>query len=233
MEMHLREEGPLKTWQRFGGVISSPGQTLADITAHPSWVKMLLLVSGLGFLFTLVTLPKLKEFAFYTIQQQLEKMPQLAGTEDVMMTTIIAGALFGAFLAPALLCLLTAVFLKLFNLFAGERVRFGSFYAVAVHAYIPLLIATAITSAMILFTPATNYSEVSTSLYLLFPPGSTGFWPALARYADPFYLWTVYLTALGAACATRSSLRPWIIYLLTLFAAAAVVFAFLGRTAGM
>jgi hypothetical protein len=69
-----------------------------------------------------------------------------------------------------------------------------------------------VAAIMIIISPATHLEEVSTSLYLLFPPGSKGFAATLARQVDPFYLWGLVLMALGSSVISRTRFTSYVGY---------------------
>jgi hypothetical protein len=103
----------------------------------------------------------------------------------MILNAAVVAALVGSLVMPGIMCLLYAGLLKLFNLFAGEPAQFRQFFAVTVYSYFPILLGAVVAAIMIIISPATHLEEVSTSLYLLFPPGSKGFAATLARQVDP------------------------------------------------
>ncbi|MDI9467175.1 MAG: hypothetical protein QM343_04770, partial [Bacillota bacterium] len=86
-----------------------------------------------------------------------------------------------------------------------------------------------IATIMILMSPATHLEEVSTSLYLLFPPGSKGFAANIARQIDPFFLWSLVLMALGSSVISRARFKSYAIFLGVLWLLFAVGSAMLGQ----
>jgi len=181
----------------------------------------------------LASLPKLKEFTLYTLELQAQTMPELADAAamDIAVSGLVIFALIAGLFSPAIMCLLYAGLLKLFNLFAGEPAPFRQFFAITVYSYFPIIFAAVIATIMILMSPATHLEEVSTSLYLLFPPppGSTGFAANFARQIDPFLLWSLVLMALGSSVISRAQFKSYAIFLGVLWLLFAVGSAMLGQ----
>ena len=207
----------MSAWQRITGVLFNGSRdTFAVIGEQPRWVPPLIIVSVVSFLCTLATLPKLKEYTAYTLELQAQAAPEIANAAatDMIVNAAVIAALVGSLVMPAILCLLYAGLLKLFNLFAGEPAQFRQFFAVAVYSYFPILLGAVVASIMVIISPASHLEEVSTSLYLLFPPGSKGFAASLARQVDPFYLWSLVLMALGSSVISRARFKSYAIYIL-------------------
>jgi hypothetical protein len=207
----------LSVWQRITGVLfNGPRDTFAVIGEQPRWIPPLIIVSLVSFLCTLATIPKLKEYTAYTIELQAQAAPEIANAAatDMIVNAAVIAALIGSLVMPAILCLLYAGLLKLFNLLAGEPAQFRQFFAVTVYSYFPILLGAVVASIMVIISPASHLEEVSTSLYLLFPPGSKGFAATLARQVDPFYLWGLVLMALGSSVISRARFTSYVIYIL-------------------
>lgn len=201
--------------QRITGVLfNDPRDTFAVIGEQPRWIPPLIIVSLVSFLSTLATISKLKEFTAYTLELQAQAAPEIANAAatDMILNAAVVAALVGSLVMPGIMCLLYAGLLKLFNLFAGEPAQFRQFFAVTVYSYFPILLGAVVAAIMIIISPATHLEEVSTSLYLLFPPGSKGFAATLARQVDPFYLWGLVLMALGSSVISRTRFTSYVGY---------------------
>jgi hypothetical protein len=206
--------------QRITGVLLNPTTVFEDIAERPSWLPALILISIINLIATLINLPKLKEFIIITLQQQAHSNPALSSpaTQDMAVNAGVISAVVGGALGPIIMCLIFAGLLKLCNIFAGETTPYKRFFAITVYAYMPLIIATIIGTVMIALSPASNLMEISTGLYLLFPPGTKGFLANLARQIDPFYIWSVFLIALGGATMAKSKIKPFAIFMFTIWA---------------
>jgi hypothetical protein len=232
MNLSLEPQEQTIVGRRIMGVLfNGPQAALADIGRQPRWLPPLVIVSIISFLCSLVSIPKLKEFTLYTLELQAQTMPELADAAamDIAVSGLVIFALIGGLFSPAIMCLLYAGLLKLFNLFAGEPAPFRQFFAVTVYSYFPIIFGTVIATIMILMSPATHLEEVSTSLYLLFPPGSKGFAANIARQIDPFFLWSLVLMALGSSVISRARFKSYAIFLGVLWLLFAVGSAMLGQ----
>jgi hypothetical protein len=233
MNLSLEPQEQTTVGRRIMGVLFySPQAAFEDIGRQPRWLPPLAIVSITSFLCSLASLPKLKEFTLYTLELQAQTMPELADAAamDIAVSGLVIFALIAGLFSPAIMCLLYAGLLKLFNLFAGEPAPFRQFFAITVYSYFPIIFAAVIATIMILMSPATHLEEVSTSLYLLFPPpGSTGFAANFARQIDPFLLWSLVLMALGSSVISRAQFKSYAIFLGVLWLLFAVGSAMLGQ----
>jgi hypothetical protein len=232
MNLSLEPQEQTTVGRRIMGVLFySPQATFADIGRQPRWLLPLAIVSITSFLCSLASFPKLKEFTLYTLELQAQTMPELADAAamDIAVSGLVIFALIAGLFSPAIMCLLYAGLLKLFNLFAGEPAPFRQFFAITVYSYFPIIFAAVIATIMILMSPATHLEEVSTSLYLLFPPGSKGFAANIARQIDPFFLWSLVLMALGSSVISRARFKSYAIFLGVLWLLFAVGSAMLGQ----
>jgi hypothetical protein len=217
--------------QRITGVLVSPITVFEEIAERPSWLPALILISIINLIATLISLPKLKEFIIITMQIQAQSNPALStpAAQDMAINAGIISAVVGGVIGPIIMCLIFAGLLKLCNMFAGEPTPYKRFFAVSVYAYMPLIIATIISTIMVVLTPASNMLEISTGLYLLFPPGTKGFAADIARKIDPFYLWSIFLIALGGATMAKSKIKPFAIFMFAIWAVFAVGSALLSK----
>ena len=232
MNLSLEPQEQTTVGRRIMGVLFySPQAAFEDIGRQPRWLPPLVIVSIISFLCSLVSIPKLKEFTLYTLELQAQTMPELADAAamDIAVSGLVIFALIAGLFSPAIMCLLYAGLLKLFNLFAGEPAPFRQFFAITVYSYFPIIFAAVIATIMILMSPATHLEEVSTSLYLLFPPGSKGFAANIARQIDPFFLWSLVLMALGSSVISRARFKSYAIFLGVLWLLFAVGSAMLGQ----
>lgn len=216
--------------QRITGVLyNDPRGTFTDIGRHSGWLPPLAIICTVSILSTAAILPRLQEYIKHALELQAQAAPEMANAaaSGIAIKAAIGGTLVGSLLSPIIMCLLLAGLLKLCNIFAGEPTPYRQFFAVTVYSYFPILIAGIIASIMIFISPAEHMEEVSTSLYLLFPPGSKGFAANLARQIDPFYLWSLALMALGSSVISRARFRSYAIFVGLLWAIFAVGYAFL------
>lgn len=232
MNIPLEPQEQMTVGKRISGVLfNDPQAAFADIGEQTRWLPPLLIISAVNFLCTAAAIPKIKEFAIYTFEQQAQAAPEMAAaaTADMVVNAAVIGALLAGLFSPVIMCLLFAGLLKLFNLFSGEPTQFRRFFAITVYSYFPILIGTVISTGLIMVSPATHLEEVSTSLYLLFPPGSKGFAASLARQVDPFYLWSLILMALGSSVISRTRFRAYAVYVLVIWLLFAVGSALLTK----
>ena len=218
MNINSETQVKLNFFQRITGTFLSPRAVFEDAVSRTSWLPLLVLMCIISLGFSLLTISKVQEFFQINMQTQMQTVPGSPDLTAMMLNTMTITSVVGAALSPIIFCLLAAVLLKLCNAFVGEKTPYRQFFAVSVYAYLPMLIASVLTSIIISLTPAANFAEVSTGLYLFFPPGSTGFAASLARKIDPFYLWSIFLLALGGAVLSQAKVKSYAIFMFSIWA---------------
>ncbi len=232
MNVDLEAPVSMSFFQRIIGTFLSPRAVFEDVARTPTWLPVLIFICISNLVFSLLTISKMKDFLQITMQAQMQTAPGSADFMAMAVKTATISTIAGAALSAVIFCLFVAGLLKLCNMFSGEPTPYRQFFAVSVYAYLPMLIASVLGCILVTLTPAANLKEVSTSLYLLFPPGSTGFAASLARQIDPFYLWTILLTSMGGAIISRGKLKTFAMFMFGLWAILSVASAFLTQMGG-
>lgn len=196
-------KGNLNLWRRISGVLwGGPRKTFEDIVARPGVVAMAALLLFLNFILVLPQIPKLKEYSLWLIQNNPATSEMAAQQISVGVTATVVAIVVGLVLGPLIMWLIMAGLLKLFNAFTGEKASFGTLFAVAVYAYLPLMLAMIIRSILYMNSPAQDYHKISTGLTLLFP-GVEGKLYNIIAQIDPFSIWGLVLLAVGSSVAMR------------------------------
>ncbi|MBE0467107.1 MAG: YIP1 family protein, partial [Candidatus Desulforudis sp.] len=230
-ETVIQEERRLSTVQRLMGVVFSPGETFRDIVARPYSLAAALVAVAVSLVATVLILPKLQVFTAWQFKQMPAGMmspEELAAIQEYGAMAVAGGAIAVAIVGPVLIWLVCGLVLKLYNMFAGNQTSFRQFFAVAVYAYVPVLLGGLVYAVMIMFSRAENLPYVTTSLAALFPGMEYGFTYALLAQVNPFTLWAIALVGMGGAQAMQVSSRSTIGYLLALWVLYAVVAAWYG-----
>jgi hypothetical protein len=223
-------------WQRFLGIITRPGATLAAVVEKPAilWPALVISLVNLGLF--IVTAPKFKEFMLW----QFENMPQQLPAEEMarMKSLMSGGAVIGAGVSmvvmPFVIWLVLALLFKFLNLFIGNEAPMKKLYAVAVISGVPAVLGTALRSVLVLLSPAENYAAVTTSAAAALPKGAAGPLFAVMSAVDPFIIWSLALMALGGAMVLKTSVRKtgiMVFVIWVLLAAVSVVGALLNPQA--
>ncbi|MGI5880313.1 MAG: YIP1 family protein [Syntrophomonadaceae bacterium] len=222
MELELNTD-TLSLGQRLSRVFTSPSSVFMDLEDNSYWLATLLIIIGVSLAATLPLLSKIKEYGLITMQK-IPDNPSLSNPETLNMVSllIVITALISAVLIPVIFPLIMALLLKMYNGFIEYKVPYRKLFAVCVYAYLPMLLSTVIGLGLGLMTPVESFSNVSTSLNLLFPPDSHSFLALLAGQINPFMLWSLYLAALGGAIMMKCNIRQvgtylfvvWLVYAL-------------------
>lgn len=222
MELELNTN-TLSLGQRLSRIFTNPSSVFMELERNHTWFAALLIISSISLVAALPLLSKIKEYSIIKLQQ-IPDNPALSNPEaiNIVGTTAVIATIVGALLTPLLFAMIVALLLKLYNAFAGDKVQYRKLFSVCVYAYLPLLLSSLIGLVIGLTTPVENFSNVSTSLNLLFPPDTYTFPAMLAAQINPFMLWSLYLTALGGAIVMKSEFKKvgiyvflvWLIYAL-------------------
>ncbi|MBU4533700.1 MAG: YIP1 family protein [Firmicutes bacterium] len=218
----------LSMGQRLVGVLTKPGETFTDIMQKPRFWGALGVLCGVALLSVVMVLSKLQAFMLL----QLDGLPPVsaqeqATMENMVMTMGAVSGLVGAVVGVVFMCLVGAVILKLVNLFTGERAPFGTFFAVAVFAYVPLVLSALLHSLLRMASPAADFPYITTSLAVLLPKGEMGTNFFLLSQIEPFTIWSLVLLCIGGAVAMKTGLRAVALPLFSLWLLFVVGYAFL------
>lgn len=197
----------LSTWRRLWGVLVAPRATFEDIVARGGFWPGAGVIYTASLLAALSTLPKLRAFALWQLQQGPNALPpeQLAAVRAFATTAALVELIFGALIVPTVIWLFGAGLLKTFNRRSDEPMPFAKLAAVSVFAYVPMLLGDLVRAALIAANPFQRLGSIGTSLGALLP-GRTGVaWLDLVlAQVDPFTLWALGLFSLGGALALRT-----------------------------
>lgn len=195
------------TWRRLWGVLAVPRRTFEDIVARGGFWPAAAVIYVLSLLAALSTLPKLRAFALWRLQQGPNALPpeQLAAVRGFATTAALVELIVGALVVPTVLWLFGAGILKILNRRSGEPVPFAKLAAVSAFAYVPMLLGDFVRAALIAASPFQRLGSIGTSLGALLPGHSGIAWldHALAQ-VDPFTLWALGLFSIGGAVVLRT-----------------------------
>jgi len=198
----------LPTWRRLWGVLASPRTAFEDIAAgNGGFWPAAGVVYIVGLLAALSTLPKLRAFALWQLQQGPNALPpeQLEAVRTFATTAALVELIFGALIVPTVIWLFGAGLLKIISRRGGEPVPFARLAAVGVYAYVPVLLGDIIRAAIIAANPFQRLGSIDTSLGALLSVRTGVAWLDLAlAHVDPFALWALALFSLGGALALRT-----------------------------
>lgn len=221
----VAESKAMGLWQRIGGVFwSGPKAAFEDIVASPNAFGLVVLLLALNLALVIPLLSKIKEYTIWTMQNSPGALDLPAAAMDTVTTWAVVLSLSGAVAGPPLMWLVIAGILKLFNSFSGERTPFRCLFAVTAYAYLPVMLATAIKTVLIMATPAHNYARVSTSLALLLPGDKIDRLYLILSQVDPFVIWSLALLVVGGSVAMKTAYKStavfigvlWLVYVLAL-----------------
>lgn len=207
MDENIKE---LNLWQRLIGVIANPVKTLAVVAEKPKILWPAVVISLFNLVFFLITSPKMQKYMLIVYdkmpKQQLNAQ-QLAAMKSYMTGSAIYVSGITILLMPWIIWLVYTLLFKFFNLFVGNDAPFKNLYAVSVLSSVPTVLATALRSIMVAFSPAESYASVTTSAAVVLPKGTTGYLFAFLSTIDPFYIWSLVLLAIGGAYVLKTDTK--------------------------
>ena len=207
--------GPVHSWARLLGVLTSPTATFRSIAARPTWAVALVVFPLASIASTAVLVPRLDRQQLR--QQAREHIEERSGgaadeemiayTERVGIGCVAASAVGG----PLVICFLLAALFLAFNLVGGE-IAYRTSLAVTVHALMPLTLRSLLAIPVGLGRGSLAFEEVQwgggllpSNLSVLAPEDAGPRLLALLSSFDLFTLWTLALLILGYHVAARVS----------------------------
>jgi hypothetical protein len=204
------------------GVIVSPKETLERVNENPRIWGYLIPITLIQLIITAVGLPKLISFAILTAQEA----PSFSQSLIPMMKTItIVSVLIATLLTPALVALISTVFIKIVTVISKETGNFKNLYCMNILAYVPMLIAAVLTGVIMLFTETQNIKDISTSLTLILSSStdvkSTIY--KLCSCINFFYIWSAILSAIGTSIVFKMRMKKAAIIVFAIYIVGVVV----------
>lgn len=205
------EQQNLTLWQRLGGVVASPGATMAVVAQKPTIIWPMVTVALANLAVFMITIPKVMEFfliSYDKLPKQQYSPEELAAVKSYMtgdIAVILAGA--AVVLTPLLTWLVYTVIFKVVNLFVGQEAPFKSLYAVSILASVPSIFGSLLRSALVAVSPGKDYAVITTSLAVLLPKGEQGPLFACLSNIDPFQIWSLVVLTIGAAAVMKINVR--------------------------
>jgi hypothetical protein len=214
---------------RFIGIITAPRATYEAVVARPTWLGMLALTALVsaallgGFLFTeagqraWLDAAASGPFAGEISDEQYAAMEKMAAYVGY---GAIGQAIVGM---PLVMLLISGVVFAVFSAFGGDA-RFKQVFAVVVHSFAVLTLGS-------LFTVPMNYLRGTltsqTSIGVLLPMiDDTSFLGRLLGMVDLFWVWWVFVLAIGLAVLYRRRTQPIATTLFAIYACIALGIAF-------
>ncbi|HXG59463.1 MAG TPA: Yip1 family protein [Thermoanaerobaculia bacterium] len=222
--MSMTDAGPLQpspasepkpsALRRFGGVLTSPGETFESIARRPDVLVPLLLILGLSFV-TGIIVARTVDFTAVA-REAMEANPQAAGLppEQAERSLRFMANLWKvlAYASPLFSLIMFAVIAGVlsiaFRLFGGEG-TYKQAFSVTLYSWLPMLIkgiiATAVFSSRRSVTMAELQNPVRSNLAFLVDFDTRPVAFAILSSVDVFTIWTLVLFVIGFAAISKCS----------------------------
>jgi hypothetical protein len=230
------EPAKIGAFGRITGVLFSPGATFEDIARKASWLvpMVILVILNLG-----VTALVVKKLDWATmIRNQIESSSASSQlTEEQKEQRVAVGAKFAPYIAwvggvlgiPIFALIATLAYWLGFNLLKGAGLKFGTAFAIVVHAIVPTMLAFILTGIILYLKPADEINPdpsrmAATSLAAFLPSTAPKWLVSLGGSLDIFWFWCLALLSIGFAAANPKKITKggafgvvvgmWIVWLL-------------------
>ncbi len=200
------------SWRRIPGALIDPVNTFAKIAERPTWVLALVVLIAVGIGLNLVLAPKLDYGA--AVRQAIEARG-VSINEEQIDTQVQVMERFGWLIGllgvvvfqPVGFALIALVFWMAFKIL-GSEMQYRPSLGVTVHAMLPLVIATLVTTALVFGRETVTVTElqdgvVKSNLSFLAGEDASATVKAALRGIDFFKLWSLGLLVIGYRAATR------------------------------
>ncbi len=202
-------EKNLSIGQKIAGVIVSPGETMAHITARPTfWFPVLLIALG-QFILLLARFPLYMQTVREEVALALQQVEGLQLTEAAVEQYVNFGAYFGLAAAPVSSMIswmvITLGFFLLLKLFKGEG-SFKQYLAVTGYAYIIMGLNILLTLVVSFFTGQLYLDASLAHVSRIIAPDLHGtYLYGIIRGIDLFTVWYFAVMGIGAAAVSKTS----------------------------
>jgi hypothetical protein len=217
---------------RLIGVLVSPGKTFRSIAERPTWVAPLLLLLIVATAGSVLTSQRMdKEDMRRSIKERMEKSQGGQASPEQIERGVEMGEKIGSvtrWLVPVFIVvadlLVALLFFAAFRFFTGSSLSYKTSFAVAMHAYMPGLVAALLALPLILsrrtitMREAQEGSILASNLGAFAPESLAPTLRALLSSVDFFSLWTVCLMIVGYRIAAKVSTTAAAAVVLSLWA---------------
>jgi Yip1 domain len=203
---------------RVIGALVSPVKTFDSIAGRPTWVVPLVILLIISTLVGVLANKRIDPNDMrQSIQQRMEKSGRSATPEQVDQTMTMSAKVssYVVWLIPVfggiVYLLVALLFFAAFHFFGGSEISYKTSFAVAVHGYLPGIVAALLSLPVILTHEHLRLKDVQGGNLLAsnlgaFAPDSLG--PAahsLLSSVDFFSLWSLCLMVVGYKAAAKVS----------------------------
>jgi hypothetical protein len=219
-------------FSRIAGVLFAPAEAFQEIARRPDILAPLLLIVALGYVSTLLIVPRFdkESFAAEQASEILQKKPGTATADAERMGRVVAASTkVGLWFAPLLTLILCAVmaalFLFAFRLMAGEG-TYTQAFSVMLYAWLPFAIGGIITGIVVMargsFSPMEAATLVKSNPAFLVDVKEQPALFALLSSLDVFSIWMLVLLVFGFSAVSTLSRKTsaiivavlWVCYVL-------------------
>lgn len=217
---------------RVIGVLVSPVKTFQSIAGRPTWVAPLLLLLIVATAGSVLTSQRMdKEDMRRSIKERMEKSQGGQASPEQIERGVAMGEKIGdvtRWLVPLFIVLVDLLVASLlfaaFRFFAASSISYKTSFAVAMHAYMPALVAALLALPLILSRQTITMKEaqegsiLASNLGAFAPESMNPAVRALLSSVDFFSLWTVCLMIVGYRIAAKVSTTAAAAVVLSLWA---------------
>jgi len=208
------EQPAMSQLERVSSIFTAPSKTFAEIAAgrRSWWMPFLLMCLFSYLLFAAITVKigwhQVAENAIHADAKATERLEQASPEAREQAVKITQYSMMGGFAATPLLVLVSilvvaGVLMATTNFIFGGKASFGASYAVAMYAYIPSLIKSALGAAVAFFVAPESFNLQNfapTSLGAFLSPTETPAWLyKLASALDFTTIWCMLMMGIGFA----------------------------------
>ena len=211
---------PLTQVERSLNMFYAPTKTFADVRRSRSWWLPFLILALFGYLFAATALTKvgargLAEGSIRNNPTQTEKMQNASPEDRARILSVTAIAMQVSLMSwPVILLLLCAVGALLlwvgFNFILGGTATYPGMFAVMVFSFVPGILRSVLTAAVILFGDTENFNlndPIGTNPGFYLGSDASVFLKTLLSSIDLFSLWALILMAVGGAIVARVKVK--------------------------
>lgn len=218
---------------RMAGVLGAPAKTFAEIARRPDIIIPLIVIVLIGYVSTLLVMPRLDLTAMRTQQEeQLKKRnPNMTDADFERMSKFgEATVKVAAWVSPILMLIwyviIAGVLLLAFRLMGGDG-NFKQAFSVTLYAWLPMILLSIVTTVVVLlrgsFDPTQAATLVKSSPAFLVDMKEHPMLFSLLSSFDLFTIWTIVLLIFGFAAISKLSRAKSAVIVLVMWAVMIVI----------
>lgn len=194
-------------------VLASPTATFERLKSKGGWVLSLIILCLLSLGAAFVQMPLLEA----TMMEEMQSAGGEMADEQLAMVMNISkySAIGGSLVTPVIVMFFVGLLLFLLNLIVRGEGTYMQMSKVGLYSMVPSIIGALITGALAAVLGANTLYDVTLTAGAFFPEKSGFLFTLVSTVLDPFAIWSLVLTVIGASVMSGRSVKTMAIWIVS------------------